>query len=557
MDNPTKNLREQLLRLVTGALLAGTLLIAGTAHGAQQPTLTTHVPPQVASGQVAKLGVLPSTQRMNLAISLPLRNEADLDAQLEQIYDPQSPNYHRYFSVQEFTERYGPTQSDYDAMVSFAKAHSLTITDGSANRMVVSVAGAVADIEKAFHVTMGVYQHPTESRTFYAPDREPTLDLDVMVLHISGLDNFTLPTSKMIKSANSPSEGTGSGPGGSYLGSDLRAAYYGYGSLTGAGQQIALFEFAGLNVNQSPDDVTEYFTEAKQSSSVPINGVSLNGVSVICDRPCNDEETALDIETAISMAPGLTQVLYYVGNNSVTIFNAMATGNGYPISYQLTCTAGFTDNEGSLDPIFKEYEAQGQTLFVATGDDGSNTAADVVWPADDPYVTAVGGTDLVTTGPGGVWLSETGWSKSAGGSSKNGIPIPPYQKSSKVINQYNHGSRTLRNYPDVAAEANTNIYSCYDEACSAGNGGTSYAAPQWAGFMALVNQQAVADGDATVGFINPTLYQIGTGTNYDSEFHDIISGSNGKYSAVTGYDLVTGWGSFIGPSLLTGLLPVK
>jgi len=550
MGDLKKRLEGQLLRWVPGMVFAGALLIAGAAQGAQQSTLTTHVPPQVASGQVAKLGVLPSTQRMNLAISLPLRNEADLDAQLEQIYDPQSPNYHRYFSVQEFTERYGPTQGDYDAMVRFAEAHSLTITDGSANRMVVSVAGAVSDIEKAFHVTMSVYQHPTESRTFYAPEQEPTLDLNVTVLHISGLDNFTLPTSKMVKSANAPSQGTGSGLGGSYLGSDLRAAYYGFGSLTGTGQSVGLFEFTGVNMA----DITKYFTEANQKLYVPINGVSLNGVPVVCDLPCKDEETALDIETVISMAPGLTQVLYYVGNNSVTIFNQMASDN---IAKALTCTAGFTDNESSLDPIFKEYEAQGQTLFVATGDDGSNTAADVVWPSDDPYVTAVGGTDLVTTGPGGAWLSETGWSKSAGGSSKNGIPIPPYQKSSKVINQYNHGSRTLRNYPDVAAEANTNIYSCYNETCSTGNGGTSYAAPQWAGFMALVNQQAVADGDATVGFINPTLYQIGSGTNYDSEFHDIISGSNGKYSAVTGYDLVTGWGSFIGPSLLTGLLPVK
>jgi subtilase family serine protease len=549
MDNPKKNLVEQLLRCAPGVLFAGALLIAGAAHGAQHSTLTTHVPPQMASGQVAKVGELPGTQRMNLAISLPLRNESDLDAQLQQIYDPQSPNYHRYFSVKEFTERYGPTQSDYDAMVSFAKANGLMITDGSANRMVVSVVGAVADIEKAFHVTMGVYRHPTENRTFYAPDREPTLDLDVTVLHISGLDNFTLPTSKMIKAANAPPGGTGSGKGGSYWGSDLRAAYYGFGSLSGTGQSIGMFEFAGLD----PSDVSTYFTNVKQSfNSGILVGVSLNGVPTMCNPPCNDEETAIDVETAISMAPGLAHVYYYVGNNSVTIFNQMASDN---LAKQLTCTAGFTDNESSLDPIFEEYEAQGQTLFVATGDGGSGTAGDVVWPSDDPYVTAVGGTDLVTTGPAGAWLSETGWSKSAGGASKNGIPIPPYQKSSKVINQFNHGSRTLRNYPDVAAEANTNIYSCYNGTCSGQNGGTSFAAPEWAGFLALVNQQAVMNGDATVGFINPTLYRIGTGSSYDSEFHDIVSGSNGKYSAVTGYDLVTGWGSFIGPSLLTGLLP--
>jgi subtilase family serine protease len=123
-----------------------------------------------------------------------------------------------------------------------------------------------------------------------------------------------------------------------------------------------------------------------------------------------------------------------------------------------------------------------------------------------------------------------------------------------VINSSNHGSKTLRNYPDVAAESDTDIYSCAEGTCKNGDGGTSFAAPEWAGFIALVNQQAAANGDAAVGYLNPTIYKIGVGSNYDSDLNDIISGGNGAYSAVAGYDLVTGWGSFIGPSLLSGLL---
>ena len=169
-------------------------------------------------------------------------------------------------------------------------------------------------------------------------------------------------------------------------------------------------------------------------------------------------------------------------------------------------------------------------------------------------MTAVGGTDLTTNGAGGSWKSETGWNGSAGMPSRNGVVIPSYQQLPGVIDPANHGSTTLRNIPDVAAEANTNQYSCWDGACSGGNGGTSYAAPQWAGFTALVNQQAVTDGKPTVGFLNPALYALGVGSTYDSDFHDVISGSNGKYSAVGGYDLVTGWGSFNGPNLLNALL---
>jgi subtilase family serine protease len=271
-----------------------------------------------------------------------------------------------------------------------------------------------------------------------------------------------------------------------------------------------------------------------------------------CKWPkCDDSEQALDIEMAISMAPSLKEVIVYVGNSDVSIFNRMASDN---IAKQLSCSWGWKDDEPSLDPIFKEMAMQGQSVFVATGDDGSNTPASTVWPADDPWVTAVGGTDLATKGAGGPWAFETGWSGSAGMPSKNGVPIPTYQLLPGVINSQNDGSTTLRNIPDVAAEANTNQYSCFDNSCYAGNGGTSYAAPQWAGFIAMANQQAVEGGESTLGFLNPALYNIGVGTGYHSDFHDIISGNNGKYNAVPGYDLVTGWGSPTGPDLIDALI---
>jgi subtilase family serine protease len=414
--------------------------------------------------------------------------------------------------------------------------------------LAVDVEGPVEKIETALHVTMGTYQHPSENRIFYAPDREPTLDLAVRVLHVSGLDNFTLPYAKNILHSPSASQATGSGPGGQFVGSDMRAAYYGSGPLTGTGQSVGLFEYAGYEVS----DVQRYFQNLNQSLNVPIVGESLNGVPLSCPPSrCDDSEQVIDIEMAISMAPGLSQVVVYVGSKDVSIFSQMAADN---TSKQLSCSWGWSDDETSLDPIFKEMAVQGQTVFVATGDSGSSTPGDVVWPADDPYIVSVGGTDLTTNGPGGPWESETGWSGSAGGASKNGIAIPKYQKLPGVINASNGGSKTLRNYPDVAAEADTNQYSCYDGSCGGGNGGTSFAAPQWAGFMAMVNEQAVTNGETTLGFINPALYRIGVSTSYDSDFHDITSGSNGKYSAVANYDLVTGWGSFIGPNLLNGLI---
>jgi subtilase family serine protease len=535
------------LRLA-GLLLSSSLFfISGIAQAEQRPTMTSHVPEVVASGLAPLVGHLPSTQRLSLAISLPLRNEAELDDLLQQIYDPQSPSFHKYLSVAEFTSRFGPTQSDHATVLKFAQANGLALIDLPANRMVVDVEASAAAIENAFHITLGVYQHPSESRTFYAPDREPTPDLNVTLLHISGLDDFSLPHAKSTVGSMTSKKATGSGPNGSFLGSDLRAAYYGSGPLNGAGQSVGLLELGGYAVS----DVDLYFSNANQTLNVPIVNVVLNKANPDCSTPCHDYEEVLDIEQAISMAPGMSQLVVYVGKSNVSIFNQMASNN---TSTSLSCSWGWKDNESSLDPIFEEMAAQGQTVFVATGDQGSNTPADVVWPADDPYITAVGGTVLTTKSAGGAWKSETGWKDSAGMPSPNGVPIPSYQQLAGVINSSNDGSTTLRNIPDVASESQSYQYVCYNGGtCVTTGGGTSYAAPLWASLIAMANQQAAANGDAPIGFLNPALYAIGVGSSYHSDFHDIISGNNGAYSAVTGYDLVTGWGSPNGVPLINAL----
>lgn len=525
-------------RLVAASTLCVAFCFAASSTPAAiKAVMTAHMPTALASGTVSRVGVYPPEQHMNIAISLPLRDEAAARALIEQIYDPGSSNYHRYLSVEDFVGRFGPTQSDYDAVVDFAKANGLTVVETSQNRLVVDVEGPASAIQTAFHVTLGLYQHPTENRIFFAPDREPTVDLAVPLLHIAGLDNFTLPHPKNVKGGGPVSKGlTGSGPGGQFIGSDLRSAYYGSGSLKGEGQTLGLFEFNGYNVS----DVKAYFAAVGQTLSVPIKGVSLNKVSVNCSPPsCTDDsEQVLDIETAISMAPSLDQVVVYVGSSDVSIINRMASDN---TAKQLSISWGWSDDQSSLDPIFEEMVLQGQTVFVATGDSGSATTASTVWPSDDAFVTAVGGTNLTTKSAGGSWKSESGWSGSAGGKSKNGIDIPSYQ--SGIANASNDASKTLRNYPDVAATA-SGLYSCYDGGCSGYNGGTSYAAPQWAGLMALANEDAEKKSRSPFGFLNPALYKIGKSkSDYADDFHDIKSGSNGAYSAVKGYDLVTGWGS--------------
>jgi kumamolisin len=495
---------------------------------------------------------LPASQSLHLNIVLPLHNEVGLDKLLTQIYNPQSPMYHQFLTVEEFTEKFGPSQEDYDAVISFAEKNGLAVTGISPNRLVVDVEGRVVNIERAFHVKMSVYQHPTEDRVFYSPDQEPMIDVPVALWHIRGLDNFSKPhPAGLIRETKAKGDTTGSGPSGYFIGSDMRAAYYGGTALTGSGQSVGLVEFAGYNVN----DVINYFKKVGQPLNVNIVGVSTDGSSLSCTGRCDDTEQVLDIEAAISMAPGMSQVRVYVSDTSdISIFNRMATDN---IAKSLACSWGWSPADASSDdPIFKEFAAQGQTLFVASGDDGAyRTRSKYVYPADDAYVTSVGGTNLTTASAGGSWKSETAWSYSGGGISPNSIAIPSYQKTTGVITTVNKGSKVYRNSPDVAAEANTDNYICYNGTCAGGWGGTSFAAPRWAGYLALVNQQSVAHGRSTVGFINPTIYSIGLGTKYGNNFHDITSGNNGTYLTQKGYDLVTGWGSPNGTGLINSLAP--
>jgi subtilase family serine protease len=512
--------------------------------GSNASTQSRHVPEPVSTGSAHFVEWLDSRKPLQLALSLPQRNEAELDQFLKDLQDPRSPSYHHYLSSEEFTTRFGPTREDYDAVVAWAKANGFRVTETTPNRRLVNVEGSVEAINRAFNLQMTSFKHPSEDRVFFAPDREPTpFGLGVQLLHISGLDNYSLPQTHLKKS-DVGTHVSGSGPNGQFLPSDMRAAYYGNGPLTGAGQSIGIFSFQGYNLS----DVTLFFQSTGMTSSVPINNVLVNGFSGACNG-CDDGEQVLDIVNAIGMAPGIDQVLFYEGQSATAILNKMVSDNKAKV---LSCSwYGADFNNVSDDPIYKQMAAQGQTFVNASGDLGAYNNKTWGAPSADPWVLEVGGTDLTTNGGGGSWSSETSWVDSGGGFySGAGEATPNYQLLAGVINAGNQGSTTYRNDPDVSAEANFDNVLVSRGKLLSGYGGTSFAAPRWAGFLALVNQQAASKGHGPVGFVNPALYNVGLGAAYASSFHDITTGSNpsngGKrasFNAVTGFDLVTGWGS--------------
>src|SRR5580698_4231553 len=151
-----------------------------------QTFLTRHVR-EAARTEGQATGRLPANQVMQLDVVLPLRDSAGLKSFLKDIYDPTSFSYRRFLTVPEFTERFGPTQADYDAVVRFAKENGFEVVGGTRDGMEVQIKGPVYAVESAFHVTMATYKHPNESRTFYGPDRQPTTNLPFTPRHVSGL----------------------------------------------------------------------------------------------------------------------------------------------------------------------------------------------------------------------------------------------------------------------------------------------------------------------------------------------------------------------------------
>jgi N-acetylneuraminic acid mutarotase len=572
-----------LLSLIT--FLSGVLFVTSAHAQGTVRMLRGHMPSVLSTLQ--PIGLPPATNILRLSIGLPLRNSEGLSNFLHQVYDPSSTSYRRFLTPKQFADQFGPSEQDYQRVIDFVQANGLAVTGTTSNRMVLDVRGFVPDVEAAFGVTIQVYQHPTEFRTFYAPNREPSVPATVPILDISGLDNYEPPHPASLSSGSGAANGTqgqspanppgfrggsvnssggvtpavGSGTGGSYIGYDFRHAYAPGVALTGAGQVVGLVQFDGYYTS----DITTYESQAGLPN-VPLQNILIDGFN---GAPgVNAVEVSLDIEMAISMAPGLSQVTLYEApadqSYANDILNEMAAPtHGEPLPNQLSCSWLWLVAKATTDQILQEMAAQGQSFFVASGD-GDAWCGQIWAPEDDPWATSVGGTTL-TTGSGASYSSETVWNWGAAGTwgpngngyegSGGGIStdylIPSWQQGINM--SANGGSTTFRNIPDVAMVSD-NILILYGNGQSRISGGTSASAPLWAGFTALLNQKALANGGTPVGNLNPTIYSVGSTAG---SFHDITTGNNNNgcngFSAVPGYDLCTGWGSPNGISTIDAL----
>ena len=526
-------------------------------HGTQQ--LAGHVSPAISNAPI--VGFVPQDTVVQLSVGLPARRLNELKALASSVAEPTSPSYRQYLDVDQFATQFGPTTTDYQSVVSWAQARGLSVTKTYPNRLQVNVSGTAADVERALYVNLIQRARP-DGTQFYAPDREPSLDLPTTVDFVEHLNDYFVMKPQ-----------AGSGTGGNYLGRDFRNAYASCASstLNGAGQVVGLVGGDGFSLA----DVTQYANQAGISpvpnvaaihsdptfqackvcsgstNCLPACGANsqcLTSGSICPQTSGGSLEMSLDIEMAISMAPG-AQIRVYQG-----AFALPDMTTTLPLARQISTSWGMGPITPMMAKAFLAFAVQGQSFSGASGDSGRivDEAAGNVTPAwsDINGITMVGGTVLSMNGAGVsyagevVWPGSGGWFADGGGTGPS-TPIPGYQAGINMTAL--GGSNTLRNVPDVALVA-TGVQMVTGGA-TFGIGGTSAASPLWAGFMALVNQQAANIGRPPVGFANPALYAISkVPAQYAASFNDILppgnsGGLSGGFNAFAGYDLATGLGS--------------
>lgn len=489
-------------------------------------------------------GPVPPDQVIRIGVGLPHRNQAALDSFIHDVADPSSAIYRHFLSPTDFAASYGPTAADHQSVLDFAGAHGLAISRDFPSNAYVAIQGTAGAVGAAFYGDLNYYLR-ADGTQFYALDREPSLDLTATVLRISGLDNRVLGRAL-----------DGSGTNGNYNTTDLRTAYLGKdptcAPLDGTGQIIGQVQIGDF----LETDVTQYAHDSGLSAP-DVRPISSNGTVAFLST-----ETTLDITMSFAMAPNAI-ILPVFSEGALSGMNAslnvLATPRSdlpHPLANQISSSWNGSADDNTTQAM-KQFIAQGQAYFQASGDNGANAYINVVkdfsnlWTGDGiQFGTVVGGTVLTMDGTGLAYKSEATWPPSGGGTAL-GLPFPSYQTG--FVTAANQASSVNRNVPDVSAVAQS-VDIVYQGA-HVGVGGTSASAPLWAGFAALINQRAASQGAPPLGFLNPALYRAaGFSPQLNaSAFNDIKDGSQNNddgsgmltagFSAVPGYDLATGLGT--------------
>ncbi len=574
--------------VASGFLAANGLVQSTSNNGNELFLIPDHVAGVVNNGHA--LGPAKTGTQLNVVLSLPYSNQAQLNYFLAAVQDPSSPLYHHYLTQSQFKQDFSPSAAEYYHYVQYFMSQGFHVkTYGDMVSMVLS--GSVAQYQATFHTSMSSFITAHGNR-YIAPSSQLMLPVFYgPISSIVGLNTrYTAHISPLFQ---------GSGTSQTLYGADFQTAYQlsklyqKYGFPTN--ETIATILWSGTSSSGAavapyvPSDITYYFKHNLPSTDpmpivygYPIAGAPAPGPSAANDHTQADFESTLDLEMAGSAAPGAHVVEVYGPSATQSCLDqafASVLNPSYNTSVNsaLSHVVAISNSWGGTDAndsTWMQYEeqaaARGITVLASSGDDG-NSGGSVApsFPATMSYGTfgtlAVGGACTVLTGTAStdgsgttgistqsVWYNTPNSGDGSQGGVSSVFAEPTWQKGSSDANGVITGASSTtgvssgRGTPDVAADgANMEIYITYSGSSSYQElWGTSIASPLTAGVIAVMDHSL----GPSEGFINPLIYKFGQ-EQYSGTFsgapalYFISNGSNGAFSAHNGYSLAVGWGS--------------
>jgi len=462
--------------------------------------------------------------------------------------------------LEELADKYAPVPDDRDRLVAWLKGEGFEIVKVSQDGTGVYARAAVSQIEKSLDVTMT--RVTKDGITYMAAWNAPSLPEDVgdNVHAIIGLQPFRQAHKNNRKCSPPHGNRLGLAPDGAEMVASAALPNIGNAPPYMVGEVLKAYDADGLEVNgkgqaiailidtfPKDSDLMSFWSQNDlQITMSQIKKINVKGGPL----PVREGEETLDAEWASGIAPGAEVRIYASGSLrfvdlDLALDRIMADLPANPGLRQLSISLGLGETFMAPGEVAAQHQkflrlaASGVNVFVSSGDAGSSPdssghgAGDtqVEYESSDPSVVGVGGTTLKLAGDGSV-AGETGWPGSGGGRSVL-FPRPVWQAGDGVP------AGEDRLVPDVAlaADPNTGAFLIF-QGKVVQIGGTSWSAPMWAGFCALINEARETAGKPFLPFLNPLLYPL-QGT---SCFRDIISGTNGDFEADGGFDMVTGLG---------------
>ena len=486
---------------------------------------------------------------VEFALALRLPGQARLDRFLNGLGTPGSPSYHRFVGAGEFGARFGLSDGRMHALRAALNAAGLEVTWEYPQRTSLGVRGQASDVGRFFGISFGMFRDRW-GRRYRAPTGRPVIPASIrsMITSVVGLSG---------REVMHPGHIFADVPSGGLKPRDAAKAYdvgpLWDAGIHGEGQTIAILSLDSFRAS----DVQLYDrTAGIPPGGSPVERVPVEGGATVGPGRA---ETALDIDVIRGIAP-MAHILNYEGkdtkvNTSIQVLNQIIEDGRADIVSDSwgTCDdpQGFSQPvRDAMNPVLEAAVAQGISIFVASGDAGaydcqagnlSDQLLTVDWPASSPNAIAVGGTRL-SVQQNGTYLTEFGWedvlSNSGGGGGLNPVdPRPSWQVGTGLDADH-------RQVPDVSASADPDSgWYVVVDGDSQPVGGTSAAAPFWAGSMLLIRQYADQQGAGKLGFVNPMLYQLAQPGQPAPAFHDVVRGGNRHFNAGRGWDYATGLGS--------------